>query len=429
MQGSEISPSVSRPSTLSEGSSAVVQCGVCQQNQGRYTCPKCETPYCSVSCYQNHCEIENSSQGCSESFYHDRVSQVLQLELRAKQQDTQRMLSRNYAQHQEDQLVHSDLPSEATEEELHTILATLEGGDEQELARLLSSSRLKTAFERAIETGNLHDWFLKPWHPWWRKEIIVEANGDEDKYDGGGLEESGRGKKTLDQLLLEVPSFRSIQPTGRDLPDLSFNLVSIMYGISWMLRLYYGVENAKEVGVDAVNTLVQASPVLGDDARFGTLEEALTASTVASTQSYQLDDGCNTHWSTMTQDIALMCRNRRLVGRALLEAIAVVRHELSIVKKSGDATGAAKMRRLRKKLEFYLAWSLEQSAMLAGVSEDIEVWTHDWKLSSDADGAAMLLPEEIVHTLDMGDASRQQAASKEPTSLLTEVSSHRKTKS
>ena len=87
------------------------------------------------------------------------------------------------------------------------------------------------------------------------------------------------------------------------------------------------------------------------------------------------------------------------------------------------------MRRLRKKLEFYLAWSLEQSAMLAGVSEDIEVWTHDWKLSSDADGAAMLLPEEIVHTLDMGDASRQQAASKEPTSLLTEVSSHRKTKS
>jgi hypothetical protein len=376
---------------------STVPCSVCRQNQGRYTCPKCETPYCSVACYKKHSEHEDPSQVCSESFYRDRVAQVLQLEVKENEQETKRMLSRNYVQQQQqEQQLQDDpeIPSDVTEEELHNILAVLEGGDKQELSRLLSTPRLKAAFERSIENGGLHDWFLEPWHPWWRQELVgydqEQDNNDDD------LEENEFNGKTLDERLLEVPSFRSLQPTKKALPDLGFNLVSILYSISWTLRLYHGVENAKHVEMDAASTLVQSSTVLSSDARFNTLEEAMHASVVASTQSYQCGkSGCNTSWNVLAKDVALIYGNRRLVGRALLEAIDIVRFALSALKKEGDAEGASKMRRIRKKIQFYLAWSLEQSTLCAGLPENIEAWINDWRDSDDVEERIeLLVPEE-----------------------------------
>jgi hypothetical protein len=397
------------------------QCSVCRQNQSRYTCPKCETPYCSVACYKKHSDHEDPSQGCSESFYHDRVAQVLQLEVKENKEETKRMLSRNYLQQQQQQQQLQDepeAPSDMTEEELNNILAVLEGGDEQELSQLLSSPRLKAAFERSIENGGLHDWFLEPWHPWWRQELVGYDQDQDDNEEG--LEENEFKGKTLDERLLEVPSFRSLQPTKKDLPDLGFNLVSILYGVCWTLRLYHGIENAKQVGMDAASTLVQSSTVLSSDARFGTLEEAMHASAVASTQSYQGGkSGCNTSWNILAQDVALIYRNRRLVGRALLEAIDIVRVALSAVKKEGDAEGASRMRRTRKKIEFYLSWSLEDSTLCASIPESTEAWINDWQPSGDAgERIELLLPEER--------AQRVARISEQPDALLKEISVKRK---
>jgi hypothetical protein len=325
---------------------------------------------------------------------------VLQLEVKENEQETKRMLSRNYVQQQQQEQQQQQLQdepeisSDVTEEELHKILAVLEGGDEQELSRLLSTPRLKAAFERSIENGGLHDWFLEPWHPWWRQEL-VGYDRDQDDNDEEGLEENEFNGKTLDERLLEVPSFRSLQPTKKALPDLGFNLVSILYSVSWTLRLYHGIVNAKQVGMDAASTLVQSSTVLSSDVRFSTLEEAMHVSVVASTQSYQGGkSGCNTSWNVLAKDVALLYGNRRFVGRALLEAIGIVRFALSALKKEGDVEGASKMRRIRKKIEFYLSWSLEQSTLGAGLSENIEVWINDWRSSDDAEEPIELLRPE-----------------------------------
>jgi hypothetical protein len=426
---SDIEPSSERRSTVPDDDSSSAQCSVCRQNQGRYTCPKCEAPYCCVACYRKHNEHDDPSQGCSESFYHDRVAQVLRLEVKEKEDETKRMLSRNYVQQQQQQLQlqgESEVTHDVTEEELYNILAVLEGGDEQELSRLLSSPRLKAAFERSVESGSLHDWFLEPWHPWWRQELVGYDQEQDSNDDEEGLEGNGINGKTLDERLLEVPPFRSLQPTQKAFPDLRFNLMSILYGISWTLRLYHGVENAKQVGIDAASTLVHSSCVLSADARFSTLEEVLDASAVASTQCYQGGSGCNTSWNVLAQDVALMYRNRRFVGRALLEAIGILRVALSTLKKEGDAEGASKkMRRIRKKVEFYLSWSLEQSTLCSGLSAGIEAWVTDWRPSGDAGGIELLLPEERVHRV--ADASRQQAARNiEQPALLKEVSVTRK---
>eukprot|EP00581_Thalassiosira_minuscula_P014589 CAMPEP_0183715302 /NCGR_PEP_ID=MMETSP0737-20130205/9586_1 /TAXON_ID=385413 /ORGANISM="Thalassiosira miniscula, Strain CCMP1093" /LENGTH=435 /DNA_ID=CAMNT_0025944393 /DNA_START=6 /DNA_END=1310 /DNA_ORIENTATION=+ len=49
--------------------SIIRQCSTCHKNKGRYSCPKCNAPYCSVACYRQH--DENNS--CTESFYKHRV--------------------------------------------------------------------------------------------------------------------------------------------------------------------------------------------------------------------------------------------------------------------------------------------------------------------------------------------------------------------
>ena len=85
------------------------------------------------------------------------------------------------------------------------------------------------------------------------------------------------------------------------------------------------------------------------------------------------------------RDVALICRNRRLVARALLEAKDIVRRYAVVVKKDGDSASASRMRRIRKKIEFYLSWLLEQPTVLSTLADDVERWLAKWKNGDDVD--------------------------------------------
>jgi hypothetical protein len=41
-------------------------CPLCLKNASKYTCPRCNTPYCSVDCYRS-----DKHRDCSEGFYKD----------------------------------------------------------------------------------------------------------------------------------------------------------------------------------------------------------------------------------------------------------------------------------------------------------------------------------------------------------------------
>ena len=47
------------------------ECKVCHKEVSKYTCPRCEVPYCSLACYKNH------SVDCLESFYQAQVKHEL----------------------------------------------------------------------------------------------------------------------------------------------------------------------------------------------------------------------------------------------------------------------------------------------------------------------------------------------------------------
>lgn len=63
-------------------SSSLRPCGLCLSNPARYTCPRCNVPYCALSCYRG-----SAHTACSEQFYKDCVSQELRQRDRAEHQD------------------------------------------------------------------------------------------------------------------------------------------------------------------------------------------------------------------------------------------------------------------------------------------------------------------------------------------------------
>jgi len=143
-----------------------------------------------------------------------------------------------------------------------------------------------------------------------------------------------------------------------------YNLLDILHATCKILRLYHGVKNAsRQAPVEAAITLIETSSVLSKDTRFITLSQVLTHCTTESL-------GCNNEQTqsnnklSFIEDITLLLTSHRLVGRALLEASDVLKaatKELKsnqIMEKDDDNVGKLKqIRRLRKKLQFFLSWT------------------------------------------------------------------------
>jgi hypothetical protein len=400
-------------------------CDVCRKNESRYNCPRCQLPYCSVDCYRNHTATtssnnddesndndtptttsQTSASACTEAFYKNRVSSIIRLETIEQQGATNQILNRHFQQQQEDDGMQMQGVSE---EDLYELLLALENQTEetsmQDVQNLLSPS-LKAAFDNAIHSGQLHDIILEPWHPWWRPELVHgnNATDGETETDGGltittpRLSSSLSDQPTLDERLLQIPPFSSLSKRPPE-PLLIYHLVDILYSLVWTLRLYHGAKNAVHLAEsEAATALVASSAILScpNTTTFETLEQVLVDCTERSTRLYAAamgGGGCNAHWFTLTQDVALLICSHRLVGRALLEAIDLIRAAIQTLKKANNnhnnAPGAgaggeetrqqaSSLRRIRKKLEFFLSWS-QHTNLGTNLEQEIRSWMEHWK--------------------------------------------------
>ncbi|KAL7569279.1 hypothetical protein ACA910_016828 [Epithemia clementina (nom. ined.)] len=463
----------------------------------RYTCPRCEIPYCSLDCYRVHNKRRGAASttlpttgedlsksliggDCTESFYQDRVASVTNLEAKAHAEQTRRMIQRIY-NNQQQQIDH-DLSceqqptpepesSDLSQEQLIAILRILEYGQKtpEELHRLVTSisPRFQKSLKQAILKGHVQEWVIEPWHPWWKPELADlellsdELNDDNFENDNSNQYDNNNGGKTLDDRLVEeVPSFSELRPkkkTGNNDPqhdrtllesqsdmvvvDLRYNLVDVLYAVVSVLRLFYGVTNAscRDNCLEAAETLIQSSPVLSKDARWMHLEQVLTTIICsASTQSslsrptcdyYAKDNNENDAMPNnikhdLLGDVALILRgNFRLVARALLEGMDILQcailsltatkqndqrnrdddddggevdQRLKGINSSSRKKAANQMKRIRKKMEYFLSWAKyhdEQNQMqkqyllegnsFASLADSIEVWLGDWNAEKD----------------------------------------------
>ena len=412
-------------------------CTVCDKHISRYKCPRCKIPYCSVDCYRKHTTATSTSTSttsrdnqngdgvssvCTEAFYRNRVQSILRLEKLENIENTQRILSRQYEE-SIDNLNEDDAEEEMIANELYGILQKLDEAPGS-VSAINMSPALKAMFQKDLENGSLQNLILKQWHPWWTQELVTNSNNNDHQSDDNdehnlqvdASNSSTSTLKTLDERLLQVPNFASIQK--KTIPILLYNLIEILYATCWTLRLYHGVNNACKLAVlDASATLISASFVLGKDARYDNLQEVLGHCTTSSTQQYP--SSCNVHWDVLVNDCALLLTSHRMVGRALLEALDIIKLAIKHLKTSSNvaATGeneknriieqdrqnVNELRRIRKKLEYFLSWSQDSSSILLYTGEDggevrhgILEWIETWKTSLDANESESVLDNLII---------------------------------
>ena len=189
----------------------------------RDVCPKCQVPYCSLLCYKNH------GESCTEAFYQKKVNQVLALESKDRKDQTMSMLNRFHKKSENNNMEDDDeAVTEATQqEELWRLLEALENTNEDEeeanLEALLSPS-MRERFRRTVESGELADLVLQPWHPclgipalaslpwhpWWMPDYYYNGLDDDNDQDVDGTGDPASSLLSLDERT--KPSLRGTFP-------------------------------------------------------------------------------------------------------------------------------------------------------------------------------------------------------------------------
>lgn len=265
------SEAVSSSSELN--SSSRIICRVCQKQFSQYTCPRCNTRYCSLPCYKSH------SLRCTESFMRENVMEELQ-HLQSDDGSKQKMLDILKRFHSEDEAdIMDEDDSPLSEETIQKVLS----GNQISFEDL--SAEEKKHFQRAVASGELSK-LIKPWEPWWSKPSAKYISLGQDgtqlvqplvKEDTAVSSEDGIESDPLHDVPLgpdsPLPSVSKLSAAGPS-PLLAVHLVDIMYSYCFTLRLYNGDWQSDPIG--SATVLLSVSSVLGQGGQPETVLEALS---------------------------------------------------------------------------------------------------------------------------------------------------------
>ncbi|OMP02861.1 SHQ1 protein [Corchorus olitorius] len=261
----QVSEKPSNPSPLNPPSRII--CHVCQKQFSQYTCPRCNSRYCSLPCYKSH------SLRCTESFMRENVVSELR-QLQPDDATKRKMLEILKRVHSEEE-AHSSFSNE-------TIQKILSGG---EVSFDDLSLEEKKRFQRAVASGELSK-LIEPWDPWWLKsaarsiclskdgtrlvqpmatqEASMSAEDDVERNQSSGIPPGPE---------IPLPSLRQLISTEPS-PLLAVHLVDIVYSYCFTLRVYNGDWQSDAIGSTMV--VLSISCVLGQAGQPETVRQALS---------------------------------------------------------------------------------------------------------------------------------------------------------
>lgn len=355
-------------------------CGFCPPGEAqpaRYTCPRCNVPYCSLRCYRAH-------GTCAEDFYRDQVLG----ELRGRSASPSRLASalRRLRQQRETEDEPEDAgfrPGEAP--------GRLSG-----LWERLAPAE-KAAFERLLNRGEAGQ-LLPPWRPWWwnrgagprlLEELDDAPGGDTAELEpvparrlpepmkDAAVTESPAAEETIlrdtpgacaPAVPTRIPALASLI-RGRASPLVRFQLPNVLFAYAHTLALYHGGDSA--LLSDFCDTLLGVSGALGAQQVFASAEEALEAA------AHVLEAGEHPPGPLGTRG-AMREAARILLGEGLtnqkgytLAALGHLVQTLGQARKQAEATEERdRLYRARKKCQFLLAWTNENEVALTALALD-----------------------------------------------------------
>ncbi|KAJ0971100.1 hypothetical protein J5N97_019059 [Dioscorea zingiberensis] len=365
---------VSEPSgSLSSDSRAV--CHVCQKQFSQYTCPRCNSRYCSLNCYKRH------STRCTESFMRENVMEELK-QIQPDDETKRKTLDILKRVHLEDETRFDE-----EEEDVDAIDSML---SEKTIQKVLSGNEVRLEdlspeeikqFQRAVASGELSK-LIQPWTPWWTapsaRTISLSQEGSQlvmplKEHEETTFCSSSSSGQDFSQIpvgpespLPPLHQLSRIEPS----PLLSIHLVDILFSYCFTLRLYNGDWQSDALGGAFV--VLSISKVLGDDGRPETVAEALGACLEQACSSVYRQFGGFTFGVGLIDDIlcllslgsnalvCTLCDLQRLIqtGERMLKS-----EKIGKVKRSKDSQ---KLKSAERKVYFLMCWVHEQPD---------EVWT------------------------------------------------------
>ncbi|KAI4303617.1 hypothetical protein MLD38_039225 [Melastoma candidum] len=246
-------------------------CHVCQKQFSQYTCPRCNSRYCSLECYKSH------SIRCTESFMKENVVEELR---QARPDDATKrkmldILKRLHAEEEEDGMDEGDFGM--SEETVQKILS----GGPISLNDLSAEERKR--FQRAMASGELSK-MIEPWDPWWTKpsaRMIRLGPGGKRLVQPLASEEASGSSKSKEDSEEEfppgpdspLPSLSKLTTTEPS-PFLAIHLVDIIYSYCFTLRLYNGDWQSDALGSAMV--VLSISSVLANGGQPESMAEAIS---------------------------------------------------------------------------------------------------------------------------------------------------------
>lgn len=355
------SEAVSSSSELN--SSSRIICRVCQKQFSQYTCPRCNTRYCSLPCYKSH------SLRCTESFMRENVMEELQ-HLQPDDGSKQKMLDILKRFHSEDEAdIMDEDDSPLSEETIQKVLS----GNQLSFEDL--SAEEKKHFQRAVASGELSK-LIKPWEPWWSKPSAKYISLGQDgtqlvqplvKEDTAVSSEDGIESDPLHDVPLgpdsPLPSVSKLSAAGPS-PLLAVHLVDIMYSYCFTLRLYNGDWQSDPIG--SATVLLSISSVLGQGGLPETVLEALShCMEQTCSPAFRHMGGLQFALGLINDTIALLHLDTPALVCMLCDLRRLIQHAEKNLKseksrKSKSSEIKTKLKSAERKVYFIMCWAHEQ---------------------------------------------------------------------
>ena len=280
-------------------------CHICQRELAKYTCPRCQSPYCGVECYKEH------GAECTEGFFRDQVIGELKNDRPdddARQQVASLLAQDAAARTADAEMLDPDAfnPEDALEEAA-ALLQRVDLSDDDRVAQALAAltEEQQQSFLRAVSAGQLGEGAadLRPWIPWWNTTpaaaihrassspsargapLISEVLGPEpepepDDFSDDFSEPEPEPEPELEASTLAaagsdappLPTMQLLPPLtslvkGTPSPVLSVHMLDLLYAYVYCKQLYNGDWGSSALdAADVAQCALQLSLVLADPA-------------------------------------------------------------------------------------------------------------------------------------------------------------------
>ncbi|XP_076366918.1 zinc finger HIT domain-containing protein 2 isoform X3 [Tachypleus tridentatus] len=325
-------------------------------------CPRCNAPYCSLTCYKSEQHLQ-----CSESFYKDWVATYIHNNQQSsKYNETKQKMMKILQKAQQDEMFCSDDDDDCVigKESLKTKMENLNLDDCSDLWKQLTKKE-KKEFESMVakcEFGEL----VSTWEPWWNKKM-------EEKL----IEDLGSASPKI----LDVKAIPKVSDVTKRKPSdcVKYDLLNLLYGYIFICRLYNG--DHAEFPSESVECIMNISPVL-EGKNFGNVGEAIFYTIQKVTVK---NSEFTIPWITAVSAIEDV--QKIVEGPNKLPTVEYVLHALNDIKKlfqitqqllkkekSGRVATSQCKKTLKmsiKKIEYYFCWASEYGSALIDLLPEI----------------------------------------------------------